>query len=101
MEIIEIKVPIGLYRTSINLRHYTKLNTFYFKFSKEMNKLYCKINVQCPMRVKVTSEPPQGSIIRLVAVYKKDEHKNEHIKRCANHANSKEFNESKSKGELK
>ena len=49
------------------------------------------------MRVKVTSEPPQGSIIRLAAVYKKDEHKNEHIKRCANHTNSKELNESKSK----
>jgi hypothetical protein len=62
-----------------------------------MNKLYCKINLQCPIRVKVAQEPPQGSIIRLAAVYKKDEHKNEHIKRCANHTNSKELNESKSK----
>jgi hypothetical protein len=53
------------------------------------------------MRVKVTSEPPQGSIIRLAAVYKKDEHKNEHIKRCAIHTNSKELNESKSKGGVK
>ena len=47
------------------------------------------------MRVKVSSEPPPGTIIRLAAVYKKEEHKNEHIKRCANHTNSREVNERK------
>lgn len=70
-----------------------KSKTTTWTFSKELNKLYSKMAIQCPMRVKVFSEPPPGSIIRLAAVYKKEEHKNEQIRRCANHTNSKEFNE--------
>ena len=45
------------------------------------------------MKVIVSSMPPLGSIIRLAAFYKKEEHKNEQIKRCANHTGSNEFNE--------
>jgi hypothetical protein len=94
-----LKSKTTTWTVSCLLIYFHILNLDYFQFSKELNKLYSKMAIKCPMRVKVFSEPPPGSIIRLAAVYKKEEHKNEQIRRCANHTNSKEFNESKKKQE--
>lgn len=48
----------------------------------------------CPVRFKTHSQAPMGSFIRAMPIFMKPEHVQEVVKRCPNHAVSKEFNES-------
>lgn len=49
----------------------------------------------CPVRFKCTRSPTPGCIIRAMPIFMKPEHVQETVKRCPNHATSKEHNESK------
>ncbi|XP_051996983.1 tumor protein 63-like isoform X4 [Xyrauchen texanus] len=62
-------------------------------YSTELKKLYCQIAKTCPIQIKVLTNPPQGSVIRAMPVYKKAEHVTEVVKRCPNHELSREFND--------
>ena len=64
---------------------------FIFKYSKQLNKLYCFPGVSCPIDVSVSTLPPFGTIIRATPIYAKPEHVQENITRCENHKKSKEF----------
>ena len=48
----------------------------------------------CPIRFRVDKPPPPNCIIRAMPIYMKPEHVQEIVKRCPNHATTKEFNES-------
>lgn len=50
----------------------------------------------CPVHFKTNIPAPQGSVIRAMPIFMKPEHVQEIVKRCPNHATTKEFNESKS-----
>lgn len=68
---------------------------FYFQYSDMLKKLYVRMATTCPVRFKTTRQPPPGCIIRSMPIFMKPEHVQEAVKRCPNHATSKEFNESK------
>ena len=68
-----------------------------FQYSDMLKKLYVRMATTCPVRFKCTRTPPQGCVIRCMPIFMKPEHVQETVKRCPNHATSKEFNESKYK----
>lgn len=39
----------------------------------------------CPVLLKVSTQPPPGSLVRVVAVYKKSDYVAEVVKRCPHH----------------
>lgn len=47
----------------------------------------------CPIRFRTTRQPPPNTMIRAMPVYMKPEHVQEVVRRCPNHATSKEHNE--------
>lgn len=63
-------------------------------YSDMLKKLYVRMATTCPVRFKTNRPPPAGSIIRSMPIFMKPEHVQEAVKRCPNHATSKEFNES-------
>ncbi len=67
----------------------------FFQYSPELKKLYVRMATTCPVRFKTVSSPPPGTIIRAMPIYMKPEHVQEVVKRCPNHATTKELNESK------
>lgn len=62
-------------------------------YSDSLKKLYVRMATTCPVRFKCARQPPAGSIIRSMPIFMKPEHVQEPVKRCPNHATSKEFNE--------
>lgn len=56
-------------------------------FSESLNKLYCQLAKTSPVEVLVAKEPPQDSVLRATAVYKKTEHVAEVVRRCPHHQN--------------
>lgn len=56
-------------------------------FSETLNKLYCQLAKTSPIEVLVSAQPPQGAILRAMAVYKKSEHVAEVVRRCPHHQN--------------
>ncbi len=49
----------------------------------------------CPVRFRTTrQQPPAHAIIRAMPVYMKPEHVREVVRRCPNHATTKEHNDS-------
>ncbi|XP_028284977.1 cellular tumor antigen p53 [Parambassis ranga] len=56
-------------------------------FSEILNKLYCQLAKTTPIEVLVSKEPPQGSVLRATAVYKKTEHVADVVRRCPHHQN--------------
>ncbi|XP_045162894.2 tumor protein 63 isoform X2 [Mercenaria mercenaria] len=62
-------------------------------YSDMLKKLYVRMATTCPVRFKTARQPPPGSIIRSMPIFMKPEHVQEAVKRCPNHATSKEFNE--------
>lgn len=62
-------------------------------YSPLLKKLYCQIAKTCPIQIKLQTQPPQGSIIRAMPVYKKAEHVTEVVKRCPNHELGRDFND--------
>lgn len=56
-------------------------------YSETLNKLYCQLAKTSPVEVFVNKEPPQGSVLRATAVYKKTEHVAEVVRRCPHHQN--------------
>ncbi|TSL97315.1 Tumor protein p73 [Bagarius yarrelli] len=65
-------------------------------YSPLLKKLYCQIAKTCPIQVKLASNPPHGSVVRAMPIYKKAEHVTEVVKRCPNHELGRDFNESQS-----
>ena len=59
-----------------------------------LKKLYVRMATTCPVRFKTQRTPPPGCIIRTMPIFMKPEHVQETVKRCPNHAVSKD-NESK------
>ena len=68
---------------------------YLFQYSTELKKLYVRMATTCPVRFKTARSPPPGTIIRGMPIYMKPEHVQEVVKRCPNHATTKEHNESK------
>lgn len=65
-----------------------------FQFSESLRKLYVRMGSTCPIRFRTTAKrPPLGTVIRALPVYVKPEHVQEVVKRCPNHATTKELNE--------
>lgn len=65
------------------------------QYSESLKKLYVRMATTCPVRFKSQRQPPAGCIIRAMPIFMKPEHVQEPVKRCPNHATSKENNESK------
>ncbi|XP_061162245.1 tumor protein 63-like isoform X5 [Saccostrea echinata] len=62
-------------------------------YSESLKKLYVRMATTCPVRFKTQRQPPAGCIIRAMPIFMKPEHVQEPVKRCPNHATSKENNE--------
>ncbi|XP_076087298.1 tumor protein 63-like isoform X2 [Mytilus galloprovincialis] len=62
-------------------------------YSESLKKLYVRMATTCPIRFKCLRQPPQGCVIRAMPIFMKPEHVQEPVKRCPNHATSKEHNE--------
>lgn len=62
-------------------------------YSESLKKLYVRMATTCPVRFKTARQPPPGCIIRAMPIFMKPEHVQETVKRCPNHATSKEHNE--------
>ncbi|XP_041377470.1 tumor protein 63-like isoform X2 [Gigantopelta aegis] len=62
-------------------------------YSDLLKKLYVRMATTCPVRFKSLRMPPSGCIIRAMPIFMKPEHVQEVVKRCPNHATSKEHNE--------
>lgn len=56
-------------------------------YSELLNKLYCQLAKTSLIEVLVGKEPPQGAILRATAVYKKNEHVADVVRRCPHHQN--------------
>ncbi|XP_050414325.1 tumor protein 63 isoform X2 [Patella vulgata] len=62
-------------------------------YSELLKKLYVRMATTCPVRFKTLRSPPQGCVIKAMPIFMKPEHVQEVVKRCPNHATSKEHNE--------
>ncbi|KAK3104458.1 hypothetical protein FSP39_002436 [Pinctada imbricata] len=62
-------------------------------YSESLKKLYVRMATTCPVRFKTTRQPPPGLVIRAMPIFMKPEHVQETVKRCPNHATSREHNE--------
>ncbi|KAI8795344.1 cellular tumor antigen p53 isoform X2 [Biomphalaria glabrata] len=62
-------------------------------YSESLKKLYVRMATTCPVRFKTKNQAPFNSIIRAMPIFMKPEHVQEVVKRCPNHAVSKENNE--------
>lgn len=62
-------------------------------YSDLLKKLYVRMATTCPVRFKTSRTPPPGCVIRSMPIFMKPEHVQEPVKRCPNHATSKENNE--------
>nr|XP_006815088.1 PREDICTED: p63-like transcription factor isoform X2 [Saccoglossus kowalevskii] len=71
----------------------TLSKTATWTYSDLVKKLYVRMGVTCPIKFKTHTRPPPGSIIRAMPVFKRPEHVKEVVKRCPNHASTKENNE--------
>ena len=77
------------------------------QYSDRLSKLYVRMGSTCPIRFRTSGSvpgrpagppgsscrPPDGCVIRALAVYAKPEHVREVVTRCANHATTRELNE--------
>jgi hypothetical protein len=65
-------------------------------YSERLRKLYVRMGSTCPIRFRTSNrhiQPPDGCVIRALAVYVKPEHSAEAVTRCPNHATTRELNE--------
>ncbi|KAL5015354.1 hypothetical protein ScPMuIL_009624 [Solemya velum] len=62
-------------------------------YSDVLKKLYVRMATTCPVRFKAIHQPPPGCLIQAMPIFMKPEHVQEVVKRCPNHATSKEHNE--------
>ncbi len=62
-------------------------------YSAALKKLFVRMATTCPVRFRTARQPPPSTIIRATPIYVKPEHVQEVVKRCPNHATTKEFNE--------
>ncbi|XP_064642871.1 tumor protein 63-like isoform X2 [Lineus longissimus] len=62
-------------------------------YSELIKKLFVRIATTCPIRFKTAANPPHGCIIRAMPIFMKPEHVQEVVKRCPNHATTREHNE--------
>jgi len=63
-------------------------------YSESLKKLYVRMATTCPIRFKTNGPAPVNSVIRAMPIFMKPEHVQEVVKRCPNHAVSRENNES-------
>ncbi|XP_030635416.1 cellular tumor antigen p53-like [Chanos chanos] len=62
-------------------------------FSKKLNKLFCQLAKPCPMEIVLEREPPQGALVRAMAVYKEPRFISDVVLRCPHHQTVAESNE--------
>ncbi|XP_033642575.1 cellular tumor antigen p53-like isoform X1 [Asterias rubens] len=55
-------------------------------YSPSLKKLFVDKDKACPVMFKTSSEPPPGSYIRAMPIFKKPEYIQEQVRRCPNHA---------------
>ena len=73
--------------------HFSHTVLFILQYSELLKKLYVRMATTCPIRFQTRSTPPHGSIIRAMPIFMKPEHVQEVVKRCPNHATTREHNE--------
>lgn len=56
-----------------------------YTHSHEVDKLYAKMNVACPVQFRCRNDPPPGSRIRAMMVYMRDEQSHDPVTRCPTH----------------
>nr|7PC6_A Chain A, DNA-binding domain [Alvinella pompejana]7PC6_B Chain B, DNA-binding domain [Alvinella pompejana]7PC6_C Chain C, DNA-binding domain [Alvinella pompejana]7PC6_D Chain D, DNA-binding domain [Alvinella pompejana]7PC6_E Chain E, DNA-binding domain [Alvinella pompejana]7PC6_F Chain F, DNA-binding domain [Alvinella pompejana]7PC6_G Chain G, DNA-binding domain [Alvinella pompejana]7PC6_H Chain H, DNA-binding domain [Alvinella pompejana] len=84
----------GEYGFEISFQHQSKeTKSTTWTFSESLKKLFVRMATTCPVRFKTVHQPPAGSVIRAMPIYVKPEHVQEVVKRCPNHATTKEHNE--------
>lgn len=66
-----------------------------FTWSNSLCKLFVKMDTPCPVNIRLESQPPPGTIIRVTACFKKEEHQHETVTRCPNHREKEMFTHQK------
>ena len=61
-------------------------SVFFLQYSPVLKKLFVDKDKACPVMFKLSSEPPPGSYIRAMPIFKKPEYIQEPVRRCSNHA---------------
>ncbi|XP_025081496.1 LOW QUALITY PROTEIN: tumor protein 63-like [Pomacea canaliculata] len=62
-------------------------------YSEMLKKLYVRMATTCPVRFRTLRPASSQCIIRAMAIFMKPEHVQEVVKRCPNHATTREHNE--------
>lgn len=57
------------------------------QFSRDLNRLYAQMGVQCPIRFKL-SRVMEGLVVRAVPIYKDYQHRGEAVHACHTHSKS-------------
>uniref|UniRef100_F6SSG7 Cellular tumor antigen p53 n=1 Tax=Ciona intestinalis TaxID=7719 RepID=F6SSG7_CIOIN len=79
----------GIYNFEINFGEKTESapKSAPFTYSYSLQKLFVKMNENCPIKFRCSPQPPSGCVIRAIPVFEKPNNVTEIVTRCFNHRN--------------